>query len=165
MWFQVRLGTGTEKRHLSEEELESLLVANAIQLFMAGYETTSTILAVTLFHLARDPEVQERAREEVDAAFESGDGRDLDYRSLQQRLPYLEAVLQESCRTWPLTVVERECVREYRVPGTDFAVPPGMLVQLPTLAIMADERHFGPDAGRFDPENFADPERRAARYG
>ncbi|MEM9137840.1 MAG: hypothetical protein AAGB01_10895, partial [Cyanobacteria bacterium P01_F01_bin.42] len=30
-------------------ELELLLVANAIQLFMAGYETTSTIMAVCLY--------------------------------------------------------------------------------------------------------------------
>lgn len=50
-----------------------------------------------------------------------------------------------------------------RVPGTDFVIPAGMLVQIPTLAIMKDPRHFGPDPDAFDPGHFADQSRRAAR--
>ncbi len=65
---------------------------------MAGYETASTILAVTLFHLARDPEVQEKVREEVGSA--GSWTTYCTYKSLQQRLPYHpEAGPQESCRT------------------------------------------------------------------
>ncbi len=73
-----------------------MLVANAIQLFMAGYETTSTILSVALYHLARDGSVQERAREEVDAVVEEESDEEeqyLGYHALQ-KLTYLEAVLQ-----------------------------------------------------------------------
>ncbi len=62
---------------------------------------------------------------------------------------------------YPLTVVERECVRDYPVPGSSFVVPKGMLVQIPTLAIMQDERYF-PDPERFDPEHFSQ-EKKATR--
>ncbi len=159
--MQFKLG---KAKHLSEEELESMLVSNAIQMFTAGYETTSTILAIALFHLAKHPDVQERAWKEVDEVFaELENEEDLDYRAIQ-KLSYLEAVLQETARTWPVTPVERECVQEYDVPGMGFTVPKGMLVQIPTVALMNDERHFGPNAEKFDPDNFADPERRASRY-
>ncbi len=113
-----------------------MLVANAMQMFMAGYETTSTILSMALYHLAKNPSVQERLRQEVEDHAGSGDNKDFDYNTLQNKLPYLDAVLKEASRSWPLTVVERECVKDYKVPGTDFVIPKGMLVQLPTMAIM-----------------------------
>ncbi len=155
---QVKLQS--KRKIVDSEELELLLVANAIQLFMAGYETTSTIMAVCMYFLAKHPDVQERARQEVDDAYQGKD--ELDYSTLQG-MSYLEAVLNESSRLWPLTVVERECVKDYKVSGTDFTIPKGMLVQLPTLAVMKDERHFGPDAEQFDPDRFFDPARRAER--
>ncbi len=74
---------------IPEEELELMLVANIIQLFLAGYETTSTIMAVALFHLAKNPDVQERLKEEISEAFESS--KDFDYYEVQ-RLPYLDQV-------------------------------------------------------------------------
>ena len=151
------------KGRVSQEELEALLVANLIQLFMAGFETTSTILAVTLHHLAMDQEVQERLREEVSAAVEANDGSPaLDYHTAQG-LPYLDAVVSEAARHYPLTVVERQCVRDYPVPGTGFTVPSGMIVALPTHAVHLDPEHWGPDPERFDPDHFFDRERKAAR--
>jgi len=46
-------------------------------------------------------------------------------------------------------------VRDFKVPGSDFIIPAGMLVQLPTLAIMRDEKYFGPNPLKFNPENFS----------
>ena len=134
-----------------QDELETLLVANALQMFMAGYETTSTILAVILYFLAKNPRVQERVQDEIDDLL-TGGGSDLDYAAFNDKLPYMEKVIRESSRHYPLTVVERECVKDYRVPGSDFVIPKGMLVQIPSLAFMKDEKYFSAD---FDPENFS----------
>ncbi len=39
-------------------------------------------------------------------------------------------VVNEALRVYPLTFVERLCVKDYKVPGTNFVVPKGMLVQI-----------------------------------
>ena len=49
--------------HLSEEEMEHCLVANALVLFLAGFDTTSTTVAVLLMYLAHNPDIQERLYE------------------------------------------------------------------------------------------------------
>lgn len=137
---------------LSPEAMERLLVASIFQLFLGGFETTSTILSVTLFHLAKNPEVQDRVVEEIAEFLEDGE-RALDFYLLQ-KFPYLEAVINEATRHYPLTVVERKCVRDFPVPGSDFTIPAGMLVQIPTSGVMQDPEFF-PEPERFNPENFS----------
>jgi cytochrome P450 family 6 len=83
------------------DDLEGMLVANAIQLFLAGYETTSTIMAVCMYFLAKHPDVQDKVRQEVDTAVEEAGSEVLDYARLHT-LNYLEAVLLESSRHYPV---------------------------------------------------------------
>ena len=63
-------------------------------------------------------------------------------------------VVYETLRFFPLGDIERKCVREYRIQGTNFIVPKGMIVQLPVTGIMMDEKYF-PDPECFNPENFS----------
>ena len=42
----------------------------------------------------------------------------------------LGQVVNESLRVYPLTFVERRCVKDYKVPGMDFVIPAGMIVQI-----------------------------------
>jgi hypothetical protein len=39
-------------------------------------------------------------------------------------------VVSEALRLYPLTILERLCVKDYKIPGVDFVVPKGMLVQI-----------------------------------
>jgi cytochrome P450 len=39
-------------------------------------------------------------------------------------------VIHESLRIYPLSIIERRCVKDYKVPGVDFVIPEGMLVQI-----------------------------------
>jgi len=39
-------------------------------------------------------------------------------------------IVNESLRIYPLTFVERRCVKDYKVPGMDYVIPAGMLVQI-----------------------------------
>ena len=66
----------------------------------------------------------------------------------------MDMVICETLRFYPLGDLERMCVKEYRIPGTDVVIPEGMVVQLPSTSIMRDERHF-PNPEQFNPENFS----------
>lgn len=158
----ARVNVKQSQKKIPEDELEILLVANTLQLFLAGYETTSTILSVIIYFLAKNPDVQELAYQEIkDIIDENGSLEQLDYHTVKDRLQYLEKLIFEATRHYPLTVVERECVKDYKINGMEFVIPKGMLVQIPSLAFMKDEANF-PDPEKFDPENFS-PEQKAVR--
>ena len=70
---------------------------------MVGHETTAGSLSFTLLELARNPEVQQRLREEIRQV-----GRDLGYDDIQ-RLEFLDAVVKEGCVP-PLFPAANSCV-------------------------------------------------------
>lgn len=143
------------------DEVEAYLIANAFVLFFAGFDTSSNVLANMMYYLAKNPEVQERAHAEVAGLLdERGEGAPLDYAAVHS-LGYLDMVVHETLRMFPLINLERVCVRDYELPGTGFTVPEGMLVQVPAAQMMQDERFF-PNPAAFNPEHFS-AEARAAR--
>ena len=138
---------------IPKDKIEVFLIAQLLLLFFAGMDTSASILAVVMYALAKNPEVQERLFDEInDALAESADG-ELDYNTTQT-LPYMDMVINESLRFFSLGDHERRCVKEYTVPGTTFTVPKGMMVQVPATGIMTDEKYF-PNPDQFNPENFS----------
>lgn len=68
------------------------IAAQALTFFTDGYETSSTALAVLLYDLAYNPDVQNRLREEVDSVIVKHNGQlDLD---ILQEMNYLDMVVQ-----------------------------------------------------------------------
>ena len=51
-----------------------MIVGTAILFFVAGYDTTSTTLAFALYELSKNPEIQDRLREEVENISDSDAG-------------------------------------------------------------------------------------------
>jgi cytochrome P450 len=138
---------------ISESDMETYLVANSLLLFIAGFDTSSTIMSMCMYFMAKNPTVQEKLYEEIKEAVEKAGTQSLDYYTVQS-LPYLDMFLNETLRMYPLTHLERVCVRDYKIPGTNFTIPKGMLVQVPSGAIMKDEKFFS-DPLSFDPEHFS----------
>ena len=131
------------------------------QVFFAGFETSSTILSAFMYYMAKNPEVQETLYQEIHDVFEANDnGQHVDYATVNG-LKYLDMALHETLRMYPLINLERVCVKDFRVPGTSFTIPTGMLVQIPTAFIMSDAR-FYPEPAKFIPERFS-PEAKAER--
>ncbi|MGW4846712.1 cytochrome P450 [Nocardia brasiliensis] len=83
------------------DELRTLLVA--------GHETTATTLVWALYHLHRAPPTLERLRAELRATGRAADPAEL------ARLPYLDAVCQETLRLHPAVPI---VVRRLTAPGT-----------------------------------------------
>ncbi|MFR9749838.1 cytochrome P450 [Nocardia sp. 004] len=109
------------------------LFAEALTILIAGQDTTSNATAWLLYHLAHNPGVQQRIREEV-----------ADTPSVLDRQPYLEAVAAESMRLRPTTpLIGLEAVEDTAIDGV--RIPAGTWV-------VVNVQHAG-----VQPENFSDP--------
>ena len=120
------------------DELQTLL--------FAGHETTGIALAWAVYWLHRDPAALARLRAEVDGL---GDDPEPD---LIARLPYLDAVCNETLRLHPIAPdVPRMLARPLELAGYQLAPPVGVDVATTLL-----HRHAAlyPEPDRFRPERF-----------
>jgi cytochrome P450 len=113
-------------------------------MLIAGYETTAVALAWAGYGILRHPRVLARVTDEVDAA-----GDDL---AEIDRLPYLEAVIQESLRLHPnFVLLTRKVAKPLEL--KDHVIAPGMGVSAAIgRAHLRDEAYEEPFA--FKPERF-----------
>ena len=105
---------------------EQVATVMALDMIFAGIDTSSHTSAFFLYHLAKNPQVQDRLREEVTDALPSADSRLTD-KSFD-RMPYMKAALKEVLRMCPPAVANARLVEEdlelagYNVPaGTEIA--------------------------------------------
>jgi cytochrome P450 family 110 len=121
------------------EQLRTLLVA--------GHETTATALVWALYRLHREPAVLHRLRTELAAA---GDAEPEELA----RLPYLDAVCQETLRLHPpVPIVLRRLTGPFTLCGVGLDAGDTMGIVVPLLH--SDPRIW-PDATAFRPERFLD---------
>ncbi|EEQ99817.1 cytochrome p450, putative [Perkinsus marinus ATCC 50983] len=95
--------------HLGKHELEG----NFVTFFFAGSETTSATLAWCLYYFCLYPDVQARARAEVDTL-----GRDPETDDDLERLPFVESCIFEALRLQPpIPLLIHETTAEMSVRG------------------------------------------------
>ncbi|ALD61988.1 Cytochrome P450 [Mollivirus sibericum] len=135
-------GDGGTNPYDSDRDIE----AEALLFMFAGFESASNTLAYAAHLLARHPSVQERARAEVMSDCQGRPG----YSALAG-LPYLDAVLSEAMRMYPIAHTLTRRVRRDIVLGA-YQVPAGSRLLLNNLGISNAKAVWG------DPENFR-PER------
>jgi len=135
---------------------EDYVIATAIVLMQAGFDTTALTMSNCLYELTLNPECQRRLQDELSEA-------NIDDYSVLQGLPYLDAVLHETLRVHPVVaMLEKICTKEYKVPGTkNLILKPGDSIRINSIGIMQDPKYF-PNPETFDPENFM-KERKAER--
>ncbi|KAH9608575.1 hypothetical protein KSS87_017248 [Heliosperma pusillum] len=118
--------------------------------FLAGEETTSTLLAWTLILLGKHQDWQQQARDEVLNTF--GDDTP-DFHGLNQ-LKTVNMILQEVLRLYPpLHELNRTVCKDIKV--GDIFLPAGVLVNLSVLRVQHDESIWGSDAKEFKPDRFS----------
>lgn len=134
-----------------------------ITFLIAGHETTSGLLSYTLYHLWKNPVVQEKLIAEADAVL----GRDYSYQCTYEdcaRLEYTHRVLKEALRLNPTApMFTRAIVRDTTLGNGRYKVLAGerLFVSLNTLHTHPD--YWGEAAHDFNPDNFL-PEAEAARH-
>ncbi|XP_014481573.1 PREDICTED: cytochrome P450 6k1-like [Dinoponera quadriceps] len=134
------------------------LVAQAAVFFAAGFETSSTITAFTLYELAVHPEIQTKLRREIVDALDASDGN-ITY-DMTLSLPYLDMVVAETLRKYPtLPFLDRTTVETYKVPNSDLVLEKGTPIYISMLGMHYDPEYF-PDPEKFDPERFNEENKR-----
>jgi cytochrome P450 len=126
------------------------LLDEAKTLFVAGFETTATALAWTLYLLARHPEAAERWHAEVDQVL--GDREEPEWEAVE-RLTWTHQVIRESMRLYPPVYnLGRRCVTEDDLGG--YRIRRGSVVLISVYGI---HRAAGwwPEPHAFCPERFA----------
>ncbi|XP_055591613.1 cytochrome P450 6g1-like [Uranotaenia lowii] len=137
-----------------------ILVAQAATFYMASFETTSSVLSFCLYELVKNPQIQERLRDEIRQSLQKY-GPELPYECLVNEMSYLGMVISEAARLYPvLPFLERQCslpdgATGYKLdPFHSFVIPNKMPVLVPIYAIHRDPKFF-PDPLWFNPERFA----------
>ena len=132
--------------HMTKQQLRD----EAMTLFIAGHETTSQMLSWTWYALSQNPAIEAKLHEELRGVL---GGRPPEAADLQ-RLPYLQAVMNESLRLYPPAyILARMAIEPCQIGGYD--IPLGSTILLAPWVTHRDPRFFDdPDAYR--PERWLD---------
>lgn len=128
-------GRSKERKNWTDDEI----VAQCFLFFVAGFDTIATALSFAVYHLALDPDVQEKLYQEIleiNSEIESK-GPGLSYETLQ-RMNYMDQVVSETLRMYPPAMTDRECTKDCVIEDGDaFRVEckKKMAVWLPIFAI------------------------------
>lgn len=146
---------GSEGRKTPAVKLdEDIVVATAMIIMVAGYDTTGMTLSYAAYYLSKYPAVQQRLQQELDEAYEAAGGQLPDY-SVIQGLPYLEAVVMETLRIRPpVGTLLRVCTKDYKIPGTNVEVKVDDMISIATSGIHSDPRYY-PNPEVFNPDHFS----------
>ncbi|KIJ48753.1 hypothetical protein M422DRAFT_28227 [Sphaerobolus stellatus SS14] len=119
--------------------------------FGGGADTTVNTMLTFMLAMARFPNAQRKAQEELDRVL--GGVRLVEFED-QSELPYIAAVCKELLRWHPLlpqgaahAALKEDVVGEY-------FIPKGTIVLGNTWALLHNEDDFGPDTDKFIPERF-----------
>ncbi|CAG5055412.1 unnamed protein product [Parnassius apollo] len=123
-------------------------------LIVAGYDTIATTLVITLLLIGSYKEVQDKIYNELEEVFGQSD-RDVEKQDLP-RLTYLEAVIKESLRLYPISpVITRLIDKDLKLKNCTLYSG-----KICFLSIYGAHRHpaWGDDANDFKPQRWLNPE-------
>ncbi|XP_061089529.1 sterol 26-hydroxylase, mitochondrial-like [Conger conger] len=136
---------------LSNEKLSLGEVYISIaELLLGGIDTTSNTLSWTLYHLARDKDIQERLYQEISSVCP---GMQLPSREDLTRMPYLKAVIKEILRMYPVVPGNGRLTVDNDVVVDNYWFAKNTQFHLCHYAASHLESEF-PDAERFIPERW-----------
>ncbi|XP_075165472.1 cytochrome P450 6a8-like [Haematobia irritans] len=135
------------------------IIAQAFVFFIGGFETSSSTMTFALYELAKNPAIQEKARESVRNSLAMHE-EEFTYESLNE-MTYIRQVVQETLRKYPVAPTgRRTCRRSYTLPGPHgFTIEPGVSILIPVYAMHHDPLNF-PQPEIFRPERFTTEERK-----
>lgn len=148
------------KRQWTNDEM----VAQCLMFFLAGFETSATVMTVAAYELVGNPDIQQKLFEEIRAKQDDLDeaGKEISYETIRE-LKYLDMVVSETLRKWPpAPVTDRVCTKDFHYKdeetGLEITLEKGNGIWAPIYALQRDAQYF-PEPDRFHPERFAEENR------
>ncbi|KAG8881761.1 hypothetical protein FRB97_009170 [Tulasnella sp. 331] len=139
---------------LEDKQAEDETIAGAaFTLFRAGSDTISGALSVFMLAMLLHPDIQARARIELDRVF----GDQLPNVESRASTPYLNAVVLETLRWHPTlpTGLPHRLMRDDKYKG--YRIPAGTMVIFNTWGMLHDEKQF-PNHATFNPDRYLSSE-------
>ncbi|KAK8550336.1 hypothetical protein V6N12_039050 [Hibiscus sabdariffa] len=127
------------------------------QFYLAGQETTSSLLTWAIIVLALHPEWQEKARQEILQVC----SKELDFEAINH-LKIVTMILYEVLRLYPPVIA----LYQYTNKDTkikEISLPAGVDITLPILLMNHDPGLWGDDAEEFKPERFSEGVSKASK--
>ncbi|KRT86689.1 cytochrome P450, partial [Oryctes borbonicus] len=152
--LNIKNGINTNGNTFTFEEI----AAQAFVFFLAGFETSSSTMTFAFYEMAKNQEVQDKAREEIRRVVEKYDGK-ITYDAVME-MTYLSQIFDEALRKYPIvSVLERIVTKDYQLPWEDLVLKKGTKILISLKGIQNDPEYF-PNPELFDPERFC-PEKKA----
>lgn len=123
-----------------------------ITFLIAGHETTSGLLSFAVYYLMNNPEVLQKAYEEVDRVLT---GPVPTYKQVLD-LKYIRMILNESLRLWPTAPAFSVYAKEDTMLAGKFQLHKGESVNVLIPKLHRDPLAWGDDVDDFRPERFQD---------
>lgn len=143
--------TGDEKPNNKSQLDDQEIICQSILFFIAGQETTASLLTFMFYELSKNQHVQNQLRHEIK---EETDKNGINYDNLIYGLPYLDACVSETLRMYPpVLVLDRVAQSNYLLGETGIIIEKDIVVEIPVNAIHRDPQYFL-DPDTFDPERF-----------
>lgn len=106
-----------------------------------------------LYELAKNPEIQRKVQQEIDAVLKSAGSEGLSYEKIHE-MKFLECCIDETLRKYPFAAtLFRKCKEDYKVSGSDLIIPKGTTVFISAVAQHRDPLIYE-NPMKFQPERF-----------
>jgi cytochrome P450 len=136
---------------------DALIRDQLLTMFIAGHDTSTALLAWTLYLLGKHPAVMARVRDEVDANLQN----ELPTIENTAALRYLQCVIDETLRLYPpIHLGTRRILSDLQFQGYD--LPEGRRANYSIYLTHRNPDHW-PDPGVFNPDRFLPENERGRR--
>ncbi|XP_008557820.1 cytochrome P450 9e2 [Microplitis demolitor] len=133
------------------------IAGHASSFLIDGYLTSSLTLTFITYHIASNPDVQNKVRKEIKETLNKYNN-EITYDAIQD-LKYMDLVIKESMRLSPAaSILQKKCTKEFKLIGFDnveCTVEPGTKITIPLEELHKDKKYWQ-DSDKFDPERFID---------
>lgn len=135
---------------LSDKMTLPEVLGSITELLLAGVDTTSNTVCWALYHLAKEPQIQEQLFQEVISVCP---GETVPISDDTAKMPFLKAVIRETLRMYPVVPGNARVMVDSDVIVGDYLFPKKTLFHLCHFAVSYDERVF-PSPQSFLPQRW-----------